>query len=619
MPPEDKQSKGVNSKIQEIKETLRLFFSFKYYLRHYWWLELGLFSLGLLGQLSHLVNPFLAKFILDKGILARNRTAFFKYSFFSGAIFFLAMVFQRAYEYFKKYTLSKLQVELADNVFKRVLKLSLRFFQEKLSMEQFFLINSDIGTGGEILADMLPATGVSLVKFIVVFLVILVIDYRILLAVVLYRLVILVQGRLFIRIKFNLVKTDLAKQQGMFRSVNEISSHLYFLKASGNLGFLFRKHLHKILERVRTEIQNARWDFLLVIFNNLSDKLFFGLLGVLGTLLVIKGKLSLGSLGAAMAYLSQGSAAYNGISGSFRTFKMNRLTLERIKDILNAPIDIPESKDAQSVIFYGGKIEFKEATLAYTESKLVLDRLSFVIPAEGKIALVGSSGRGKTTIINLLLRLYDPQQGRVLIDDYDLKDLRFKSIYSQMGIALQEPFLFNDSIANNIAFGAQKFSLEEIIKAAKIAEADSFILNLPHGYESILGEYGYKLSQGQKQRIAIARALIKRAKIFILDEAMSSLDSETEDKIIENIRKEFPRSTLIVVSHRLSTAKKMDQIYFLESSSRINIGTHQELIERSLKYKELFASQIETEKYPHGFKIMEEIRDGRNPFSRHSS
>jgi len=171
--------------------------------------------------------------------------------------------------------------------------------------------------------------------------------------------------------------------------------------------------------------------------------------------------------------------------------------------------------------------------------------------------------------------------------------MKLKSLKAQIGIGLQEPFLWNDTVANNILYGAPEAGKEDLIRASRIAEAQRFILNLPKQYDTIIGEGACKISEGQKQRIAIARAIIGRPKILMLDEAMSSLDSETEDKIVDNIRREFRNSTIIVVSHRLSTVKKMDLVYFLEGSSRINIGTHDDFLAESEKYHELFASQIE--------------------------
>ena len=239
--------------------------------------------------------------------------------------------------------------------------------------------------------------------------------------------------------------------------------------------------------------------------------------------------------------------------------------------------------------------------------EFIVKGMNFSIKPSSKIALVGPSGCGKTTLLALILRLYEPKEGAILIDDLDIRDMKLKSLKTQIGIALQEPFLWNDTVANNILYGAEGAGREDLVKAAEIAEAHNFVSNLPKQYDSIIGEAACRISEGQKQRIAIARAVIGRPKILMLDEAMCSLDSETEDKIVDNIRREFENSTIIIVSHRLSTVRKMDCVYFLEGPGRMNIGTHDSLLTQNQKYRDLFASQIEKQVTVHG-----------SPFSVHS-
>jgi subfamily B ATP-binding cassette protein MsbA len=173
----------------------------------------------------------------------------------------------------------------------------------------------------------------------------------------------------------------------------------------------------------------------------------------------------------------------------------------------------------------------------------------------------------------------------------DIRDIKLESLKAQIGIALQEPFLLNDSIKNNILYARENASIDEVIEATHIAEAHNFISSFPEKYDTQIGENACKISEGQKQRIAIARAVINKTKILVLDEAMSSLDSQTEERIIDNLKREFRDSTLIVVSHRFSTVQKMDLVYFFENPSRMKIDTHEGLLERSPRYRELFASQ----------------------------
>ncbi|MDD5422505.1 MAG: ABC transporter ATP-binding protein, partial [Candidatus Omnitrophica bacterium] len=239
-----------------------------------------------------------------------------------------------------------------------------------------------------------------------------------------------------------------------------------------------------------------------------------------------------------------------------------------------------------------GSVEFRDVSFGYRKDASVIDGISFLVEPYSKAAFVGLSGSGKTTMISLISRLYEPGEGGIYIDGVDIKKIKLASLKSQTSIALQQSYLWNDTIANNILYGAGGSTRQDMIEAAKLAEAHEFIIRSRDGYDSNVGEAGHSLSEGQKQRIAIARAFISKPRLLVLDEAMSSLDSETEDKIIDNIKREFKDSTVIIVSHRLSTVEKMDMVYFLKDSSTMESGTHEELVRKNLRYGELFASQF---------------------------
>jgi ATP-binding cassette subfamily B protein len=260
--------------------------------------------------------------------------------------------------------------------------------------------------------------------------------------------------------------------------------------------------------------------------------------------------------------------------------------------ILDEPAGSLERPGAKNIIFLKGEVRFEDVTFGYKPRAAVLKNLTFAVPGGAHIALVGPSGCGKTTVASLIARLYGPDSGRVCVDGGDIRDIKSKFFYAQVGIAMQGSNLWNNTAGNNIKYGKPDAGPDEIREAAKAACIDSFIETLPQGYDTVIGENACRISAGQKQRIAIARALVKKPKILILDEAMSSLDSETEDRIIGNIRKEFRDSTIIVVSHRLSTARKMDLVYFLRDPRAMEAGTHEELMGSDPGYRALFASQI---------------------------
>ena len=255
-------------------------------------------------------------------------------------------------------------------------------------------------------------------------------------------------------------------------------------------------------------------------------------------------------------------------------------------EILQAKNTITEVENPKTVKEFTDKIEYRNVYFAY-ENEFVLKDISFTLQKGQTIALVGESGGGKSTIADLLPRFYDVTKGVITLDGIDIRQLSIKNLRSFMGIVTQESILFNDTIFNNIAFGNEKVTEEEVINAAKIANAHEFIMQLPNGYQTNIGDRGNKLSGGQRQRISIARAILKNPPILILDEATSALDTESEKLVQEALNKLMKNRTSLVIAHRLSTIQHADEILVLQKGEIVERGSHQELLAQKGVYKKL--------------------------------
>ncbi|MEA5602206.1 ABC transporter ATP-binding protein [Nostoc sp. UHCC 0252] len=275
----------------------------------------------------------------------------------------------------------------------------------------------------------------------------------------------------------------------------------------------------------------------------------------------------------------------------FDKYQRSMASVNRVMNLLDTPINIIRGDISLNVSQLRGEIDFKEVTFSYKDRETVIKKLSLHIPQSQTIAIVGSTGSGKSTLVKLLLRFYDISSGKITIDGIDIQDLNLHDLRRSIGLVSQDIFLFHGTIAENIAYGTFDANDEQIIKAAKIAEAHDFIMRLPQKYETIVGERGQKLSGGQRQRIAIARAVVKNPPILVLDEATSAVDNETEAAIQRSLEKITVNRTTIAIAHRLSTIRNADCIYVMEYGELVESGTHEELLNKNGIYAGLWRVQ----------------------------
>jgi ATP-binding cassette subfamily B protein len=266
--------------------------------------------------------------------------------------------------------------------------------------------------------------------------------------------------------------------------------------------------------------------------------------------------------------------------------------LERIYEMMDVPTDVKDSATAIDFSIEKGQVEFRNVTFGYAKDRPVLRNISFSVKPGEKIAILGATGSGKTSLVYLVPRFYDVDSGSILIDGTDVRSFKLQSLRRQIGLVLQDVFIFTGTVKDNIAFGKSDASKDDIVAVAKLAKIHDFIMTLPEGYDTVVGERGVTLSGGQRQRITIARTLLAKPRILILDDALSFVDAKTEKEIQEAVEEAMKGRTSFIIAQRLSTIKNADRIMILDNGEIIEFGTHAELMARNSVYRRIYETQF---------------------------
>jgi ATP-binding cassette subfamily B protein len=577
--------------ISQVKNAERMKYLKLYrYLLPLWKKELLVLILSGITMLLGLVNPFLAKLIIDKAYRNRDLKLFIILIAIGATIFILNGIIDAVTNYLNRYIRFRVSFDLNRKVFKRLQRFPYSFFQDSSTGEHLYKISYDIEMLTQLITNILPQVVTQLPKSLFILGIVFYLNWKVGLFTLALAPFLSLPAYYFIKRRKQGLTKWVEASQGIFKGLQEVLSHTQLVKAFGRETHEIRHYIHTLIERIRVSLKYARLEISALFATSLVNRVIVGLITFYGGYQLIKGEMTLGTLSAITVYLTQLSGLQQVFISLFREISLGLVSYERLETILNAQVPvIIEDKNAKEILFSEGRIEFRDLTFSYKQEKIVLQNLSFCIKGASCIALVGPSGCGKSTIINLILRLYNLTSGAVLIDGRDVRSVKSKSLYAQIGVALQEPYLWNDTIENNIRYGNFGVTAAEIAKVAEVTCIDELINSLKEGYRAVIGENACKISEGQKQRIAIARAVIKKPKILILDEALSSVDMNTEAKIINNVKDFLKETTLVIVSHRISAIKKMDLVYFLAGPGEMLIGSHAELM-RNVIYQRYLAS-----------------------------
>ncbi|WP_309568608.1 ABC transporter ATP-binding protein [Paenibacillus sp. sptzw28] len=577
---------------------MKLFRAYLQFVKPYKWIIAVTILIGVIKFSIPLTLPLFIKYVVDQVLLAdlSNAEKMNKLLRAVGLAFVLFVIVRYPVEYFRQYfaqlTTSRVLFDLRNKLYSHLQQLSVRFYQNRKSGEIISRMMNDAEQTKSLVETGLMNVWLDMFTLLIA----LAIMFNMNVMLTFVAIAILpfygyAVKKLYKRLRaYSRSRSQsLAEMQGYLNEhVNGIPVVKSFtLEAYEQQQFSTRNR--KFLDRA---FALTRWNALTQSITNTLTEIAPLLVLACGGYLVINKGLTLGEFVAFYGYLDRLYAPLRRLVNSSTELTQAAASLERVMELLNEKPEIRDEPGAVAMESVRGDIEFRNVSFRYLdEGEWVLDGIDLKIPQGHTVALVGMSGGGKSSLVSLLARFYDIQEGRITIDGRDIRSVTQQSLRSHIGMVLQDNILFSGSVRENILLGNPEASEAEVIEAAKRANAHQFILALPHGYDTEIGERGVKLSGGQKQRIAIARVFLKNPAILVLDEATSALDLESEHAIQESLAELAQNRTTLVVAHRLSTITHADAIVVVVNGSIVEQGTHSELIAREGPYSRLYNVQ----------------------------
>lgn len=560
---------------------------------------IGTLIIGIIKFAIPLLIPLLIKYVLDDIVGNGNLTADEKTGQLMIVMSIMVVVFiivrppiEYYRQYFAQWTSSKILYDIRDKLFTHVQKLSFKYYSNTKAGEVISRVINDVEQTKTFVITGLMNLWLDIATIIIAVLIMLTMDV----SLTLVSLVLFPFYAFSIKYFFGNLRSLTKKRS---QALAEVQSYLHE-RVQGMP--VIKSFAIEDEEQARFDAQNSnfltkaldhtKWNAkAFAVVNTITDVAPLLVIGFSGYQ-VIQGNLSVGEMAAFIAYIDRLYNPLRRLVNSSTTLTQSIASMDRVFEFIDEKYDIDDAPNAIPCENVKGHIQLQNISFAYDEKEVnVLKNLSLNVKAGETIALVGMSGGGKSSLVSLIPRFYDVTEGRILLDGVDIRSFKVRTLRDKIGMVLQDNILFSESVKSNILIGKPNATDEEVIEAAIAANAHEFIMNLPEGYDTKVGERGVKLSGGQKQRVAIARVFIKNPPILILDEATSALDLESEHLIQEAIEKLAKDRTTFIVAHRLSTITHADRIVLIENGEIVEIGRHYELMEKKGNYFKLFQIQ----------------------------
>lgn len=538
-----------------------------------------------------LAGPYILKIAIDDYIARKDLIGLGRISILYVAITCAIMYLNRTKTFILSKTGQEIIFNMRQRLFEHVQGLSFRFFDSRPAGKIMMRIINDINAPADLITNGFVNVLSDLVTLVGIIVIMLSMNVRLSLitfAVLPFLFVVITVLKRRIRKRWFDVRQ---KSSNMNAYLNESIQGMKVTQAFAQEQASEADFNQLNADIVKTWMRAIRLNNFFGPAVNITGALSTMLVFFMGSYMYFRGEATVGVIFAFLSYIGRFWGPINDISNIYNMLLVTMASIERVFELFDQTPDIADLPDACELPEIKGQVEFKDVSFYYDPTKPVLKNVNFTVKPGETIALVGPTGAGKSTIVNLISRFYDPVEGQVCIDGYDIKHVTLKSLRSQMGIVLQDTFIFAGTIYDNIKYGRPDATYEEVVEAAKAVHAHDFIMEFEDGYNTQVNERGSRLSVGQRQLISFARTLLADPKILILDEATSSIDTHTEVLVQQALEKLLEGRTSFVIAHRLSTIRNADRIFVVEDGQIKEMGNHEELMAKKGIYYKLHASQ----------------------------
>jgi len=542
-------------------------FRFSRYLLPYWDKQLVLFICMGFSVLFSLAQPYFARVAIDHALLGRD-LYLFNILLVVGIISYIFSVpiecIQKAAGFYLSIMVS---LGLRSHFYRHMQFLSLRFAQSRPVGEHLYRLGADLDSVVQLIINTIPSALILICRFLLLLLICLWIDWRLTLILLAVSPFFYLHTWYFTKIQRRLSSMVITRSQNISSRLQQALSHTMLIKIFGRERNEFSRYISDNISLIRLNSKNLRVAILRGESGRLLNVFVTGGITYFLGYYVIKAKMTFGQLTAVSMYLLQFNGAIQSVGALYQDFVIRFIAMDRVMETLETEVEVQECKLPIRAWQRQGSLSLTDVSFGYNEGYPVLKSANLTLEPGQKVLLTGSVGSGKSTLCHLIMRLYDPLTGKIKLDGHDIRELKLDSLRKAIGFASSESMLFQDSVRNNISFGYPASVFDDVVQVARDVGIHDMILQLPQGYDTVLETGTVRLSQGQKQCVALARAIIKQPEILVLDEAFSGLDIALVETITTNLKRRHPEMTCLIVTHHIFDLKEVDRVIVIDDGA----------------------------------------------------